>query len=186
MFAPATVAEHQGFGLDELGQMDVGFEGCGGTDVLNKIRCDTAFVAVGFVMEVKNVGLGVEIFRVGDEGFNRGKMGEGFHAEFRVESSAKGVENLVLLLCAMPNIPLMHVSDSWVGRDFTIAPWRAWVIRNQWGFRRDNFRKDLFVDVSGWKVTFEPILRILVRIVIMKTILFLDLVIFIVTRKNDN
>jgi hypothetical protein len=54
-------------------------------------------------VEVQNVRLRVLVFLVFDKVLNGGHMGECLHTEFTVEPTTQGVEDLVFLLCTVPD-----------------------------------------------------------------------------------
>jgi hypothetical protein len=77
--------------------------------VLHQIGGYSPLMSIRFVVEVYHVTLWIKLGFISDVVFDSIDMGKGLHAKLAVESSAKGVENLILLLGAVPNIPLMHI-----------------------------------------------------------------------------
>ena len=185
LLSPAAVAEHQRLTLDQLREVDISREVGVGSHVLHKVRSNAALVAVGFVVEVDDVRLWVEVLWVFDVGLDSGQVRECFHAKLGVEAAAEGVEDLVFLLCAMPHVPLVHVADGWVRADFAVAPRRARMVGNRGDFGCSNVRQNALIDVAGRKVGFEPIVFILVFVVVGEALGFLDLVVFVVACEYD-
>ncbi len=72
--------------------------------------------------------LRVQLGGVGDEGLDRVKVREGFEAGLAVEAAAEGGEDLVFLLRAVPDVPLVEVADGGVGGGFAVAPGGAGVV----------------------------------------------------------
>lgn len=68
---------------------------------------------------------------------------ESLHSEFAVEPAPERIEDLVLLLGAVPNVPLMHVSNCRVRSLQSISPRRAWMVGYVRALSSDSFRKDL-------------------------------------------
>ena len=68
-------------------------------------------MSVRFIMKIKHVALRVQLRRIGAIVLDRVDMWKCFHAEFAIKSSAEGVEDLILLLGAMPDVPLMHIAN---------------------------------------------------------------------------
>lgn len=86
-----------------------------GTEVLHKIRCYPSLVAVCLVVKVYHVALGEELCWIRAEVPDGVDVRECLHTEFAIESAAKCIKNLVLLLGTMPDIPLMHISNCSIG-----------------------------------------------------------------------
>ena len=82
-----------------------------GSEILDQVCCNPSLVPIGLVVEVDHVRLRIELSRIGDIVFDRVDVREGLHTEFAVEAATKRVEDLILLLSAVPYIPLMHVTD---------------------------------------------------------------------------
>lgn len=83
---------------------------CGSSHIFNKISSNPPFVAVGLVVEVDNVRLGVLVGFVFDERLNGLDVRESFHSKFTVKSASKGLIDLVFLLCSMPHYTLSQLS----------------------------------------------------------------------------
>lgn len=96
--------------------------------VLYKICCNPSLVAVGFVVKVDHVALGEQLCGISAVIPDGVDMWKRLHPKLAVEATSKRVEDLVFLLCAMPHVPLMHVSNSRVRCFQTVTPWRAWMI----------------------------------------------------------
>lgn len=88
---PEAVGASQAFGLHQLGAVDVLLErGEGVLHVFDKVEGYSAFVAVGFVVEVDGRGLWVAVwvvFASREETVNGFQVRKTFHAEFGDESS---------------------------------------------------------------------------------------------------
>lgn len=124
---------------------------------------------------------------------------ECFHSELAVEPATERIEDLVLLLCPVPYVPLVHVSNGGIRGLQSIAPWRTWMIWYMWAFGSYGFRKDLvgsllasklvsqgvntclLVDVPGWEVGLQPAFRILILVVVRQPKRLLHLIILVVT-----
>jgi len=91
--------------------MNICFEVGRRSEVLDKVGGNSPLVSVGFVVKVNHMRLRIQLTRVRHEILDCVNVREGFHAKLGVETTTKGVEDLVLLLCTMPDVPLMHVSD---------------------------------------------------------------------------
>lgn len=130
-------------------------------------------------------------------------MRECFHSELAVESSAKGIEDLVFLLCTVPDycqyysmisevgrnehtVPLMHVTNGRVGRGLPITPRATRVIESTRRVFLNHLWEELLIDVTGREIGLEPVFWVLVLIVVSETRLLLNLVIFIVANPDDN
>ena len=96
--------------------------------ILNKVCCNPSLVAVGFVVEVDHVALGEQLCRISAVIPDGVDMWKRLHPKLAIEAASKRVEDLVLLLCTMPYIPLVHVPNSRVRCFQTIPPWRAWMV----------------------------------------------------------
>lgn len=137
---------------EEAGYLEIGGE----LEILNEIRCNAAFVAVGLVVEIQGLGLRIQLGRVGDERLDGLDMRERFHPELAVEATPEGLEYLVLLLRPVPHIPLVHVADGRVGCDLPVAPGTTGVVGCMRGFLGDGIGEEFFVDVPCWEVRLEP------------------------------
>ena len=82
------------------------------SEILHKISCYSSLVAVRFIVEVYHVALRIQLGFISAVVFDSIDMWEGLHAKLAVESPAKGVEDLIFLLCTVPDIPLMHVCQN--------------------------------------------------------------------------
>jgi len=74
-----------------------------GSKVLHQIRCNPALMAICFVVEVKHVRLWIQLRSISAIILDCIDVGECFHPKLAVEPSAKGVEDLILFLRAMPH-----------------------------------------------------------------------------------
>ena len=107
-------------------------------------------MTVGFVMEIQDLRLREEVPLVFNKVLDRLEMRKCFHAKLAVESSPDATEYLVFLLPTVPDytisltrrrladltavelltIPLMHVTNRRIRRDFAVAPRTAGMIKH--------------------------------------------------------
>jgi hypothetical protein len=104
---------------------------------------------IRLVVEIYHVALRIQLRRVCAVVPDRVDMRECLHAKFAVESTSQCIEDLVFLLCAMPYIPLMHITHCGIGGLQSITPWRTRVVRDVRALCGDNIRKQLEKNVSS-------------------------------------
>ena len=142
-------------------------------------------MAIRLIVEVNDMGLWIHVFFVCDEGLDRGEVRESFHTEFGVKASTEGIKDLIFLLSAVPDIPLMHVTNRRIGGDFAISPRRARMIWDCRSFGSCDIGKDSFIDIACRKVRLQPVLLVLIGVVVSQTHGFLDLIVLVIASKDD-
>lgn len=68
-------------------------------------------MAVRFVVEINHVTLREKLRRISAIVSDRVDVRKRLHSKFAVEAAAQRVKNLVLLLCSVPDVPLVHVTN---------------------------------------------------------------------------
>ena len=116
---------------------------CLSTEVRYKVRSYPSLVTVRLIVEIYHVTLREELCWVCAEISDSVDMRERLHTEFAIESAAECVENLVLLLGTVPDVPLMHVSHRSVGCLQAVTPRRTWVVWYMWALGCNGFWEDL-------------------------------------------
>ncbi|KAI6761367.1 hypothetical protein HG531_001920 [Fusarium graminearum] len=112
------------------------------------------------------------VFSLWKECINGLDIWETLHAKFGNEATNELIKILVILLGAVPNIPLMDVSNSRIGGDLS-APRTGNVIDSIRVEVSASLWEKLFVDVTRWEISLQPALRVMV-IKVHKLVAFCD------------
>lgn len=123
---------------------------------------------------------------LGDEGLDGLNVWERLHPELAVEPPAQFIEDLVLLLRAVPHVPLVHVANGRVRADLAVSPRTAGVVGRGGRLLVYNAGEQFLVDVASRKIGLEPGLRVLVGEIVIQAVLLLDLVVFVVAGPEDD
>ncbi|KAK1856728.1 hypothetical protein CCHR01_00698 [Colletotrichum chrysophilum] len=186
---PQAVRGGEALGLHQLRAVDEVLERVRGVaEVLDQIQGDAPLVAVGLVVEVDGGGLRVAVGVVaakGEEGVDGLDGGEGLHAELGHEAADEFVEVLVLLLGAVPDVPLVQVANRRVAR-VVAGPGGAEVVVDVRDEVLAGVDEDLLVDVARGEVGLEPVVGVLVGEVVGEVLALGVLVVLVVAGPDDD